>query len=103
LDVYLEGSPVTDEGVIAFARRLTKLKLISLSETGVGDAAACALAKLPHLDDVRLSYTKISDEGVAAFSGHPTLAVIYLEGCSVSKEAVSALKKARRRLTVYGP
>lgn len=102
-DIYLEGAPVTDEGVVAFSERMTNLKVISLSETGVGDAAALALARLPRLDDVRLSHTKITDEGVAAFSRHPTLAVIYLEGCSVSKGAASALKKARRRLTIYGP
>jgi hypothetical protein len=26
-----------------------------------------------------------------------------VEGCAVSKAVVSALKKARRKLTVYGP
>jgi hypothetical protein len=61
------------------------------------------LSKLQRLNDVRFSHTKLTDEGIAAFAGHPFLEAIYVEGCAVSKVAVGALKKARRRLTVYGP
>jgi hypothetical protein len=102
-NVYLEGTPATDDGVIAIAQRISNLKLISVNQTTVGDRAARALAKLQRLNDVRFSHTKLTDDGLAAFSGHPFLEVIYVEGCAVSKAAVSALKKARRRLTVYGP
>lgn len=102
-NVYLQETPVMDEGVIAIADRISNLKLISLNQTIVGDRAARALAKLQRLNDVRFSHTKLTDEGLAAFSGHPFLEAIYVEGCAVSKAAVSALKKARRRLTVYGP
>jgi hypothetical protein len=103
-DIYLEGSPVTDQGVAAFAKELKKLKLISLSETGVGDMAARAIAKLRDVEDVRLSNTKITDDGLAAFEGHPTLDSLYVEGCAVSKRAVSSLKKATPNLfAVYGP
>ena len=103
-NVYLEGTPARDEGVIALAQRISNLKLISLNQTSVGDLAARALAKLPRLNDVRLSHTKLTDVGLAAFSGHPHLDVIYVEGCAITKSAVKALKKATRRgLTVYGP
>jgi hypothetical protein len=103
-NVYLEGTPATDEGVIALAQRISNLKLISLNDTGVGDSAARALAKLRRLDDVRLSHTRITQEGLDAFSGHPSLEVIYVEGCSVSKSAVNTLKKVSPHpLTVYGP
>jgi hypothetical protein len=61
------------------------------------------LSKLQRLNDVRFSHTKLTDEGLAAFSGHPFLEVINVEGCAVSKAAVNALRKARRKLTVYGP
>jgi hypothetical protein len=102
-NVYLEGTPAGDEGVIALAQRLSNLKLISLCKTGVGDSAARALAKLPRLNDVRLSHTKLTDEGLVAFSGHPHLDAIYVEGCAITESAVKALKKASpRRLTVYG-
>jgi internalin A len=102
-NVYLEGTPATDDGVIAIAERISNLKLISVIRTTVGDRAARALAKLQRLDDVRFSHTKLTDEGLAAFSRHPFLEVIYVEGCVVSKAAVSALKKDCRKLTVYGP
>jgi hypothetical protein len=102
-NVYLEDTPATDEGVIAIAQQISSLKLISVNQTNVGNPAAKALSKLQRLNDVRFSHTKLTDEGLAAFSGHPFLEVIYVEGCAVSKAAVGALKKARRRLTVYGP
>jgi Leucine Rich repeat len=103
-NVYLEGTPADDEGVTAFAQRLSNLKLISLIQTGVGDSAARALAKLSRLNDVRLSHTKLTDDGLTAFSGHPLLDAIYIEGCAITESAVTALKKASpRRLTVYGP
>ena len=102
-NVYLEGTPANDEGVTAIAERISNLKLISLNQTIVGDAAAHALSKLKRLDDVRFSHTKLTDDGLSAFTGHPSLEVIYVEGCAVSKSAVTAIKKARRRLTVYGP
>jgi hypothetical protein len=101
--IYLESTPATDDGISALAQRLSNLKLISLSQTLVGDSTARALAKLPRINDVRLSYTKLTDTGLAAFSGHPHLEVIYLEGCGVTKGAIKALKASRRRLTVYGP
>jgi Leucine Rich repeat len=103
-NLYLEETPATDASVIALAERLSNLKLISLNQTAVGDAAALALAKLQRLDDVRLSGTKLTQEGLAAFTGHPTLNVIYVEGCDLTKKAVGQLKKASpRKLTVYGP
>jgi internalin A len=103
-NLYLEQTPATDAGVIALAKRLSKLKLISLSGTGVGDAAAFALAKLQGLNDVRLSGTKLTQEGLAAFTGHQNLEAIYVEGCKLPKKAARHLKKASPRdLTVYGP
>jgi hypothetical protein len=102
--VYLEGTPATDEGVIAIARRISNLELISLNQTNVGDRAAGALSKLQRLNDVRFSHTRLTDEGIAAFSGHPFLDVIYVEGCAVTKAGAKALRKGSpRELTVYGP
>ena len=103
-NVYLEGTPASDKGVIAIAQRMSNLQLISLNQTSVGDSAARALAKLPRLNDVRLSYTKLTDAGLGAFSGHPHLEVIYAEGCAITESAVNALRKSsRHELTVYGP
>ena len=101
--VNLEDTSATDEAVTTIAERISNLKFISLNRTIVGDGAARALSKLQRLNEVRFSYTKLTDEGLAAFVGHPFLDAIYVEGCAVSKAAVSALKKARRNLTVYGP
>lgn len=104
LNVYLEETPATDEGVIAIAQRISNLKLISISRTTVGDRAAKALSKLQRLNDVRFSHTKLTDDGLSAFSGHPFLDVIYVEGCAVKKATVNAVKKASpRELWVYGP
>jgi hypothetical protein len=103
-NLYLNETPVTDAGVIALAERLSNLKLISLSQTNVGDSAAFALAKLQRLEDVRLSGTSLTQKGLAAFTGHRNLEAIYVEGCALSKKAIRQLKKASPcDLTVYGP
>lgn len=103
-NLYLEQTPATDAGVIALAERFSNLKLISLSRTGVGDAAVSALAKLQRLNDVRLSGTSLTQEGLTAFNGHPQLQALYVEGCGITKEFVSQLQKASPcNLTVYGP
>jgi hypothetical protein len=102
-NIYLEGTPTTDEGVIALAQRISNLKLISLNQTKVGDSAAQVLSRSLRLGDVRFSHTNLTDKGLAAFTNHPSLEVIYVKGCDVSKVAVSSLKKARGELTVYGP
>lgn len=102
--LYLEGSAASDEGVIAFSRRLTKLKTLSLNATAVTDAVARSLAKLRYLESLLLSGTAITDEGLAAFHGHPRLFHLYLERCKVSAAAVKRLKRATPALNhVYGP
>jgi hypothetical protein len=102
--VYLEGTPATDEGMVAMAQRLSKLQTISVIQTTVGDGAARAFSTLQWLNDVRFSYTKLTDQGLGAFTRHPFLDVIYVEGCEVTIAAVQALIKASPRdLTVYGP
>jgi internalin A len=104
LNVYLEGAPATDEGIAAMAQRLSKLKLVSINQTNVGDRGARAISRLQRLDEVRFSRTKLTDEGLAAFFGHPCLEVIYVEGCALTMPAVQSLKKASpRELIVYGP
>lgn len=104
LNAYLEETPATDEGVIAFAGRLSNLMRLSLNHTGVGDPAARALSRLPRLSDVRLSHTRLTDAGLSAFACHPSVDAIYVKGCAVTGAAVKALKKAApRELVVYGP
>lgn len=104
LNIYLDATPATDEGVIALAGRLSNLMRLSLNDTGVGDHAARALSRLPLLSDVRLSRTGLTDAGLSAFAGHPSLEAIYVKGCAVSSAAVEALKMATpRELVVYGP
>ncbi len=104
LNVYLDGTPATDEGVIALAGRLSNITLISLNQTNVGDRAARALSKLPRLNDARLSHTKLTDDGLRSFFSHPFLDVIYVDDCAVTIPAVDALKNASARmLIVYGP
>jgi hypothetical protein len=103
-NVYLDETPATDDGIIAATKRLSNLKLISLKDTGVGDASARALASLKRLDEVRLSGTRITDAGLAVFSGHPCLEIIYVERCNVAPATVNEVKNASpRNLTVWGP
>jgi internalin A len=101
--IILEGTPATDGSVEAIAEWFSNLQLISLNDTRVGDRAARALSRLQRLYDARLSGTDVTDDGITAFIGHPSLEALYIERCSISPEAVQALKKARRRLTIYGP
>lgn len=102
--VSLDGTPASDEGMIAMAHRLSKLQTISVSRTDVGDHAAQALAKLKWLNVVNFSDTKLTDKGLAFFSGHPFLDSIYVKGCDVTKATSQALiRSSPRSLSVFGP
>jgi hypothetical protein len=102
--ISLDGTPATDEGMVAMAQRVSKLQTISVNHTTVGDPTARAFSKLKCQNVVHFSHTKVTDEGLAFFFGHPFLDTIDVKGCDVTIATIRAIKKASPRdLYVNGP
>jgi Leucine Rich repeat len=86
---------VTDAGVSHLAR-LSRLRHLDLSGTGITDRGLEVLRALPELETVSLAWTKVTDTGVAHLSGCEHLSNVNLQGTSSGDEALRALAgKAR--------
>jgi len=100
--LYMSHTPASDEGILAFARRLTNLKALYLAGTNVTDNSAKSISSLPKLDELRLANTKITDVTLEALHGHPKLEALNVEGTEVTEGGIRALKSASPcRITVY--
>src|SRR6185436_3999629 len=64
--LYLARTAVDDAAIDAVVARHPSLEVLDLEETGVGDPAAKAIAKLGELHAVNLAGTRLTDAGGAA-------------------------------------
>ena len=65
--VRLDGTALTDAGIIAVLSRTLDAETVNLVNTPATDAVFAMLAKLPHLQRAYLFGSKVSEQGVAAF------------------------------------
>jgi Leucine Rich repeat len=87
----LDGSrSVTDAGVRQLAR-MTGLRHLDLSGTGVTDEGLEVLQALPELETVALRWTHVTDAGAAHLSGCERLKSVSLQGTSTGDGALRAL------------
>jgi hypothetical protein len=123
-DLLLVQTQVTDDQLPHVAH-LTGLRLLSLSDTDVTDAALLPLrplsalrvlhmwwcrgitdAAMPHLlalrglEHVTLGRSSVTDAGVARLAEHPSLKLLSLEDCRVTRGAVAALQRQRPDLRI---
>ena len=76
--------------------RLSRLRHLDLSGTGITDRGLEVLRALPELETVSLAWTKVTDAGVAHLSGCERLSNVNLQGTSSGDGALRALAgKAR--------
>ncbi len=86
---------VTDLGVRHLSR-LSRLRHLDLSGTGITDRGLEVLQALPELETVALAWTMVTDAGVAHMSGCTRLSNVNLQGTSSGDGAIRALAgKAR--------
>jgi hypothetical protein len=86
---------VTDAGIGRLAR-LSGLRHLDLSGTGVTDRGLEVLRMLPELETVSLAWTQVTDAGVAHLAGCELLSEVSLQGTSCGDGALRALAgKAR--------
>ncbi len=86
---------VTDAGVRHLAR-LSRLRHLDLSGTGITDRGLEVLRALPELETISLAWTKVTDAGIAHLSGCERLSNVNLQGTSSGDGALRALAgKAR--------
>jgi hypothetical protein len=81
---------VTDTGVRSLAR-LSRLRHLDLSGTGVTDQGLEALRALPELETISLAWTNVTDIGVAHLSACEHLRAVSLQGTACGDSALNAL------------
>jgi mono/diheme cytochrome c family protein len=77
---------------------------LSLARSGITDATAALLARMPSLRRLNLSRTAFTDAGVAAMGSHPSLEELNLVGTSVTDASTSQLAAipTLRRVYLWG-
>jgi hypothetical protein len=81
---------VTDAGVRHLSR-LSRLRHLDLSGTGITDHGLDVLRALPELESVSLAWTKVTDAGAEHLSGCERLSNVNLQGTSSGDGALRAL------------
>jgi hypothetical protein len=81
---------VTDAGVFQLSR-LSRLRHLDLSGTGITDHGLEVLRALPELETVSLAWTKVTDAGAAHLSRCDRLSNVSLQGTSCGDGALRAL------------
>lgn len=90
LDV--SGSEVSDRGLQEFATARSRLRLLDLSFTRVGDEGLKSLAALPELRHVSLIGCRVTDIGTDSLMRLERLREIYLAKTQVSPQAAEKLR-----------
>ena len=91
LDV--SGSEVSDRGLQEFAAARSRLRLLDLSFTRVGDEGLKSLASLPELRHLSLIGCRVTDSGTDSLTRLERLREIYLAKTPVSPQAAEKLRR----------
>jgi Leucine Rich repeat len=81
---------VTDAGVRHLSK-LSRLRHLDLTGTGITDRGLEVLRALPELETVSLAWTKVTDTGLTHLSGCDRLSDVNLQGTSAGDGALGAL------------
>lgn len=88
----LAGKPCTDKGLAAIGK-LTRLRTLNLSRTGISDQGMPALAGLKDLEKLNLSSTAITVKGLQAIGQLQGLRAIFLFQTRLDANALADLQK----------
>ena len=91
LDV--SGSEISDRGLQEFAAAKSRLRLLDLSFTRVGDEGLKSLAALPELRHLSLIGCRVTDSGTDSLMRLERLREIYLTKTQVSHQAAEKLRR----------
>lgn len=91
LDV--SGSEVSDRGLQEFASAKSRLRLLDLSFTRIGDGGLKSLAALTELRHISLIGCRVTDSGTDSLTRLERLREIYLAKTQVSSQAVEKLQR----------
>jgi Leucine-rich repeat (LRR) protein len=92
IDLQLQGSPVSDEGLKSLADSLANLETLNLNNTGITDAGLQHLPKLTKLRTLSLRETKISDRGMSHLAELSQLGSLDIAKTEISNEGLLRLK-----------
>ncbi|MFM9960987.1 MAG: hypothetical protein ACKV2Q_07160 [Planctomycetaceae bacterium] len=89
LDV--SGSEISDRGLSVLVATRTRLRLLDLSFTRIGDAGLKSVAELPELRHLSLIDSQVTDSGVDSLTRLKHLREIYLAKTAVSAQGAEKL------------
>ncbi|MDG3004458.1 leucine-rich repeat domain-containing protein [Paludisphaera mucosa] len=87
----LSGSGVTDAGLAAL-EGLQRLGYLELGGTDIGDAGLMHVGRLAALEELYLNGTKVGDAGLAHLKGLGELRTLYLGGTRVTDAGLAEMK-----------
>ena len=90
LDV--SGSEISDCGFQEFPKRNSRLRLLDVSFTRVGDRGLKSMSELPELRHLSLIGSRVTDSGIEALTRMECLREIYLTKTEVSPQAAEKLR-----------
>jgi hypothetical protein len=82
---------VTGEGLAALES--PEIKLLDLSESGIGDVAMSSLTKMPKLALLKLDKTHITDAGLEPLEGNSSIAWLTLNETRITDRGVASICK----------
>ena len=91
-ELYLEGTPITDAGLI-YVKGFQDLDTLSLNKTHVTDRGLKQLDGLDQLVWLGLSFTRVTATGLQGLQRLPRLQQLYLEGNQITVTELNALQR----------
>ena len=87
--VYLDYTPITDEGISYVQGWRRSVRLLSLNGTKVSDEAMASIGQFRLLQSLDLKHTKVGDEGIRHIAGLNKLRRLVLYGTRCSDESIA--------------
>jgi hypothetical protein len=103
IDLVVNGSDITDEGLNLLWCSLPKLKWMGVAGTGVGDDGLRDIACARWLESLDLTDTRITDRSMERLRVLPRLQHLDLSGTRVTEESAAALSTMPALKTVVLP
>jgi hypothetical protein len=98
--LWIKGLAVDDAAISALVARHPLLEVLSIADTGVGDAAVVELAGLGQLASLDLEGTPVTDGCLPTLIGMTNLRQVNLRGTGVTGHGVERLRHDRSDLLV---
>jgi Leucine-rich repeat (LRR) protein len=98
-ELYLRHTSITNAGVQSLSR-IGTLKILTLDDSNIDDAAGESLRKMKQLTWLSLENCAVKNNTLAAISELPDLSFLFLSGTPVTDAGIESLVKLKKPLTL---